>query len=479
MDHLEFIRLLLEHDADPNARAKDNTLTRTIFTMQWFYEAGATPFIRAAQSSDTALMQLLLDYGADPFASTDNGDTALTACGGIGWVEGVTYERSPKENFEAMRMLLDLGLDPNAANREGRTALMGAALKGRNDVVQMLVDRGARLDTRDGGSRDTDTIVSAISGHTWQALDYADGLVRPGVQSAVAAARDRGAAAQADDRPRPAGAAAQPRRRIDLRRRALPGTRSQKRQIEIERKRRLGLCAPQRRAWRLSSSCCCRFPCSHKRRVTGTVRDASGAVLPGVTVEASSPALIEKTRTAVTDGSGQYRIVDLRPGTYSLTFTLPGFNTVKRDSIELTGSQVSPFRSRCGSARIEETITVTGESPVVDVQTARREIVMQDDVIQTLPVARAAGALLNATPGLDGRQQRRGAVADDDLLQRELEHDQFDLGGRRRPHDHQRLYRCGRAQRRRLVVRLRHAQRGRSRAWSSAAASVKATSAAR
>jgi ankyrin repeat protein len=185
MDHLEFITFLLEHDADPDARAKDHTLTRTIFTMQWFYEAGATPFIRAAQSSDTSLMELLLDYGADPFASTDNGDTALTACGGIGWVEGVTHERSPKENVEAMRMLLDLGLDPNTANREGRTALMGAALKGRNDVVQMLVDRGARLDTRDGGSRDTDSNVSALSGHTWQALDYADGLVRPGVQSAV------------------------------------------------------------------------------------------------------------------------------------------------------------------------------------------------------------------------------------------------------------------------------------------------------
>jgi uncharacterized protein len=186
LDHLQFITFLLDHDADPNARAKDNTLTRTIFTMQWFYEAGATPFIRAAQSSDTALMQLLLDYGADPFLVSDNGDSALTACGGIGWVEGVTYERSVKENFEAMRMLLDLGLDANWANREGRTALMGAALKGRNDVVTMLVARGATLDTRDGGSRDTDTNVSAISGHTWQALDYADGLVRAGVQSAVA-----------------------------------------------------------------------------------------------------------------------------------------------------------------------------------------------------------------------------------------------------------------------------------------------------
>jgi ankyrin repeat protein len=83
-------------------------------------------------------------------------------------------------------MLLDLGLDPNGANREGRTPLMGAALKGRSEVVQLLVDRGASLDQRDGGSRDTDNSVSALAGHTWQAVDYADGLVRVGVQSAVA-----------------------------------------------------------------------------------------------------------------------------------------------------------------------------------------------------------------------------------------------------------------------------------------------------
>src|SRR6266446_594876 len=104
--------------------------------------------------------------------------------------------------------------------------------------------------------------------------------------------------------------------------------------------------------------------------VTGTVRDASGAVLPGVTVEASSPALIEKTRTAVTDGSGQYRIVDLRPGTYSLTFTLPGFTTVKRDGIELTGSQTLTIPADMRVGGLAETITVTGESPAVDVQTA-------------------------------------------------------------------------------------------------------------
>jgi ankyrin repeat protein len=185
MDHLDIIRLLLEKGADPNKKVKDNTLTRTIFTMQWFFEDGATPFIRAAQSSDTALMKLLLEYKADPKAVTTLGDNAMTVCGGIGWVEGVTYERSAKENLEAMRMLLDLGLDPNHANNEGRTPLMGAAMKGRSDVIQLLVDRGAKLETHDKGNRDTDKVSSAAAGKTWQAIDYAEGLVRVGVQSAV------------------------------------------------------------------------------------------------------------------------------------------------------------------------------------------------------------------------------------------------------------------------------------------------------
>jgi ankyrin repeat protein len=185
MDHLEIIKALLEKGADPNKKVKDNTLTRTIFTMQWFFEDGATPFIRAAQSSDTELMKLLLQYKADPKAVTALGDNALTVSGGIGWVEGVTYERSHKENFEAMKMLLDLGLDPNHANNEGRTALMGAAMKGRPEVIQLLVDRGAKLDAHDKGNRDTDKVSSAAAGKTWQAIDYAEGLVRVGVQSAV------------------------------------------------------------------------------------------------------------------------------------------------------------------------------------------------------------------------------------------------------------------------------------------------------
>jgi hypothetical protein len=134
--------------------------------------------------------------------------------------------------------------------------------------------------------------------------------------------------------------------------------------------------------------------------LTGTVRDNSGLVLPGVTVEAASPALIEKVRTAVTDASGQYRIVDLRAGVYTLTFSLSGFNVVKRESITLAGTQVLniPIDMRVGG--IQETITVTGETPVVDVQSVRKEVVLDTEVIQAIPASRAAGALLNATPGL-------------------------------------------------------------------------------
>ena len=139
---------------------------------------------------------------------------------------------------------------------------------------------------------------------------------------------------------------------------------------------------------------------SAQATLTGTVRDTSGAVLPGVTVEASSPALIEKVRSAVTDGSGQYRIIDLRAGTYTMSFTLPGFNTVTRDGIQLAGTQTVTIAVDMRVGGLQETITVSGETPVVDTQSVRREVVIDTGLIQTIPASRAAGALLNATPGL-------------------------------------------------------------------------------
>jgi hypothetical protein len=135
--------------------------------------------------------------------------------------------------------------------------------------------------------------------------------------------------------------------------------------------------------------------------LTGTVRDASGAVLPGVTVEAASPALIEKLRTATTDSAGIYRIVNLDPGVYTLTFTLEGFSQVKREGVELSGSATVtiPIDMRVGT--LQETITVSGESPVVDVQSTRRESVVDGDVIQTLPGTRSTGSLITMIPGLE------------------------------------------------------------------------------
>jgi hypothetical protein len=134
--------------------------------------------------------------------------------------------------------------------------------------------------------------------------------------------------------------------------------------------------------------------------LTGTVRDPAGAALPGVTVEASSPALIEKVRTAVTDDTGQYRIIDLRPGDYKLSFSLQGFNTVIRENVQVAGTQVVTIPVEMKLGGVEEKVTVTGETPVVDVQSARREVVLDSQVIEAIPAARAVGSLLNATPGL-------------------------------------------------------------------------------
>src|SRR5262245_50223193 len=117
--------------------------------------------------------------------------------------------------------------------------------------------------------------------------------------------------------------------------------------------------------------------------LTGTVRDESGAVLPGVTVEAASPVLIEKVRVAVTDDTGQFRIPGLNPGTYSLTARLTGFNLVKREGIELSGTSTLTIPLEMKVGALEETITVTGDTPVVDVQTAQRETVLSAEVVSS------------------------------------------------------------------------------------------------
>src|SRR5438093_11681477 len=147
--------------------------------------------------------------------------------------------------------------------------------------------------------------------------------------------------------------------------------------------------------------------------ITGVVKDASGAVLPGVSVEASSPALIEKTRTVVSDGTGQYRIVDLRPGIYTVTFTLTGFSTVKREGIELIGSFVATLNAAMLVAGLAETITVTGENPIVDVQSTTQQRVLTKDIVDALPTGRSHLDQAVLVPGLSSSQgASRGVTMD-------------------------------------------------------------------
>src|SRR4051812_1222705 len=135
--------------------------------------------------------------------------------------------------------------------------------------------------------------------------------------------------------------------------------------------------------------------------IAGIVKDASGAILPGVSVEASSPVLIEKSRTVVTDSTGQYRVVDLKPGTYSVTFSLSGFATVKRDRVELTGTGVTTINADLRVGALEETITVSGATPVVDTQTStKREVVLTDEVLASVPATRTYGNILAMVPGV-------------------------------------------------------------------------------
>src|SRR5262245_47186203 len=135
-------------------------------------------------------------------------------------------------------------------------------------------------------------------------------------------------------------------------------------------------------------------------KIGGVARDASGAVLPGVTVEASSPALIEKVRTVTTDNQGQYLIVDLRPGTYVVTFTLAGFSTVRREGVELAPNFNATINADLRVGALEETITVSGQSPVVDVLEAETRNVISTERLEALPTGKTLPAFVALTPGL-------------------------------------------------------------------------------
>ena len=184
MDHLDFIKKLIDKGANVNWRVQESTWYRTVFTSQWVHEDGATAFWRASQSSDLVVMKLLLEHGADPNIATKINVTPLQVAAGIGWVEGVTYEWSKDANVETVKLLLSLGNDPNAVAETGRTALHGAGHKGSTAVIQLLVDAGAKLDARDYGMNGNDA-GGRLKEHTWLPVDYADGLIRIGTQSAI------------------------------------------------------------------------------------------------------------------------------------------------------------------------------------------------------------------------------------------------------------------------------------------------------
>src|SRR5580765_2081703 len=136
--------------------------------------------------------------------------------------------------------------------------------------------------------------------------------------------------------------------------------------------------------------------------LAGVAKDTSGGILPGVTVEASSPALIEKVRTVTTDAAGQYKIVDLRPGTYVVTFSLPGFSVVKREGIELAGAGTVQINADLKVGALAETITVSGETPVVDVQNAARTQNMSGDLVANTPAAKSWNGIMLLVPGVTG-----------------------------------------------------------------------------
>ena len=146
--------------------------------------------------------------------------------------------------------------------------------------------------------------------------------------------------------------------------------------------------------------------------IAGQVSDDTGGVLPGVTVEAASPALIERIRTVFTDGEGRYNVTPLPPGTYTVTFTLPGFSTIIREGVELTGGFTANIDAAMQVGGIEETITVTGASPVVDVQNVRRQTVVSEELLAALPSgSKGHMDLIRMIPGMSSDRNQGGGGA--------------------------------------------------------------------
>ena len=154
--------------------------------------------------------------------------------------------------------------------------------------------------------------------------------------------------------------------------------------------------------------------------IAGVVRDTSGGVLPGVTVEAASPALIEKVRTVVTDDQGRFNIVDLRPGTYVVTFTLPGFSTVRRDGIELPSSFTATVNADLGVGILEETVTITGQAPAVDVQTTAQTRVLSKEILSSVPTGGLAQNYSILVPGVGQPDPTRAAGLHNSFVQADL-----------------------------------------------------------
>ena len=134
--------------------------------------------------------------------------------------------------------------------------------------------------------------------------------------------------------------------------------------------------------------------------ISGVVTDTTGGVLPGVTIEASSPVLIEKVRTTVSEGNGRYQVLDLLPGTYTVSFTLPGFSTVRREGITLTAGFAASVNVELSAGTLTETITVSGASPMVDVRNVAQAQVLTRDVLDATPTARVIGSLMTLVPGV-------------------------------------------------------------------------------